>query len=64
MTPGANDSRFFRRHGVPAYGWRPFAALEGDRERSHGANERLAVAAIRPGLELYTNVLLELVAER
>ena len=57
---GTTDSRFTREKGIPSYGFSPFAGLEADGPRSHGIDERIPVKSIRPGLELYWKLILEL----
>jgi acetylornithine deacetylase/succinyl-diaminopimelate desuccinylase-like protein len=64
MQSGGTDSRFFRQKGVPAYGFNAIAGVESDGPRAHGVDERQQLASIRPGLELYTKLVLELAAER
>ena len=43
MTVSGTDSRFFRRHGVPAYGFSPILLSEELRATAHGVDERLPV---------------------
>ena len=44
MTVGGTDSRFFRRHGVPAYGFFPVLVSKELSATVHGVDERLPVA--------------------
>ncbi len=60
FATGMTDSRFFRQKGVPAYGFTPFAVTDQDVVRAHGIDERVHVSSIRPGLELYWKLILEL----
>jgi acetylornithine deacetylase/succinyl-diaminopimelate desuccinylase-like protein len=64
MSRGATDSRFLRQAGIPAYGMRPIAATEEDSRRAHGIDERIAIASLRPGLEFYHRLVLDLAAKR
>jgi acetylornithine deacetylase/succinyl-diaminopimelate desuccinylase-like protein len=64
LVPGGTDARFFRQKGVAAYGWNAIASAEADAHRMHGVDERLQVAAVEPGLELYMKLVLELAQER
>jgi len=41
MTTGGTDSRFFRRHGVPAYGFFPVLVSKQLTATVHGVDERL-----------------------
>ncbi len=61
MMNGATDSRFLRNRDVQVYGLSPFAIPEMDTSRSHGADERLPVKSIRPGLEYQYRLVVELV---
>lgn len=44
MTTGGTDSRFFRRHGVPAYGFFPVLLPKQLTASVHGVDERLPIA--------------------
>jgi acetylornithine deacetylase/succinyl-diaminopimelate desuccinylase-like protein len=61
---GATDSRFLRAHGIPAYGLNPIALTESDARRAHGVDERIPLASLRPAIEFFYRVVLELAAER
>lgn len=60
MSHGATDSRFLRMRGVQAYGIDPIGLSEEDERRMHGIDERIAVASIRPGLEFFNRLVLDL----
>ena len=60
---GATDSRFLRAHGIPAYGLNPIALTESDARRAHGIDERIPVASLRPAIEFFYRVVLELAVE-
>jgi acetylornithine deacetylase/succinyl-diaminopimelate desuccinylase-like protein len=59
---GGTDSRFLRAHGIPAYGLNPIALAESDARRAHGADERIPVASLRPAIEFFYRLVLELAA--
>ena len=59
----ASDARYFRARGIPAYGFSPFVILSGDSIRMRSANERLAVPPFVEGVELYVELIRQLVAE-
>jgi acetylornithine deacetylase/succinyl-diaminopimelate desuccinylase-like protein len=58
----ATDARFFRALGVASYGFTPFFAFTTDTVGIGGANEGLALPAFIDGVELYKQLLFELVA--
>jgi acetylornithine deacetylase/succinyl-diaminopimelate desuccinylase-like protein len=61
QTTGGTDSLYFRRRGVPAYGFLP-ALLDGELNRSiHGLDERLPLAELERSLRVTTRVLERLV---
>ena len=49
----ATDSRFFRRLGVPAYGFSPSCMMNTDTLQVDAANERFTLPAFVDGVELY-----------
>jgi len=57
---GATDSRFLRGRGVAAYGLLPIALTEQDARRAHGIDERIPVSSLRPGLEYFYELVLEI----
>ena len=57
----ANDARFFRRHGIAAYGFTPFRFLAVDSMTVAGPNEKIALPAFVDGVDLYRRVVLDLV---
>lgn len=61
MMAGATDSRFLRLRGMKVYGLSPLFVDEADVSRSHGIDERMPIAGIRPGLEFQYRLILELV---
>ncbi|MXX75553.1 MAG: M20/M25/M40 family metallo-hydrolase [Holophagales bacterium] len=56
----ANDARFFRLHGIAAYGFTPFRFLAVDSMTVAGPNEKIALPAFIDGVELYGQVVLDL----
>ena len=56
----ANDARFFRRHGIAAYGFTPFQFLSVDTMTLAGPNEKIALPAFVDGVELYRQVVFDL----
>ena len=56
ITVGATDSRFFRRRGVPAYGYGLFSRRIGFGEfmgMFHGDDERIDQESLRLSTELW-----------
>ncbi len=62
MSRGATDSRFLRAAGIPSYGISPIATTESDARRAHGVDERIPLASLRPGVEFFHRLVLELAA--
>lgn len=60
LTRYANDGRFFRRAGIVAYGFTPFMLLSVDTMTVAGPNEKIALPAFVEGVELYRQVVLDL----
>jgi len=58
----ANDARFFRLHGIAAYGFTPFQFLTVDTMTLAGPNEKIALPAFVDGVELYQQVVLDLLS--
>ncbi len=56
----ANDARFFRLDGIAAYGFTPFRFLAVDSMTVAGPNEKIALPAFVDGVELYRQVVLDL----
>jgi acetylornithine deacetylase/succinyl-diaminopimelate desuccinylase-like protein len=59
----ATDSRFFRRLGVPAYGFSPFLLMNTDTLQVDRANERFTVPAFVDGVDLYKRVVRRLISD-
>jgi acetylornithine deacetylase/succinyl-diaminopimelate desuccinylase-like protein len=58
-----NDSRLFRRYGIPSYGFTPFLAFSTDTVGIGGNNEGIALPAYLGGVELYEDLLHRLVVD-
>jgi len=63
LMTGAADGRYFRRRGVPTYGFSPFRLPRGEQVRVHGVDERISLANLAFGLTFFTRVLHKLVAD-
>jgi acetylornithine deacetylase/succinyl-diaminopimelate desuccinylase-like protein len=59
MASGASDSMWFRVHGVPSYGASPVFMKDSD-DFSHGLNERIPIANIRPAITYYLSLVRDL----
>lgn len=57
LTPGATDSRFFRRAGMKAYGFLPMLLDHRELSRVHGIDERVATANLRWGVQVVLETL-------
>ncbi len=64
LSVGATDSRFLRERGIAAYGLSPIAMTESDARRAHGIDERIPLASLRPGIEFFHRLVLELAEKR
>lgn len=51
MISGFTDSRYFREHGIPAYGVSPFLVEAEDLLGIHGTDERIPLEAFDAGVE-------------
>jgi acetylornithine deacetylase/succinyl-diaminopimelate desuccinylase-like protein len=56
----ATDARFFRRAGIPAYGFSPFLIMNTDTLQVDAPNERMALPGFVDGVELYLDVVRRL----
>jgi carboxypeptidase PM20D1 len=57
MMLGGTDSRFFRRRGVPAYGFFPVLVSKQYTAAVHGIDERLPVAALGDAVRVIYDTL-------
>lgn len=60
LTPGATDSRFFRRAGMQAYGFMPMLLDSQELSRIHGVDERISTANLRWGSQVVFETLQKL----
>ncbi len=51
-STGFTDSRVFRRHGYPAYGFVPVFVPPSDQALGHGNDERIAIEGLRVGMQI------------
>lgn len=64
MIAGVTDARHFRRLGIPAYGFSPFAAGLGDAQGVHGSDERLSEKIFERGVLTMTRVVRDCAGAR
>jgi acetylornithine deacetylase/succinyl-diaminopimelate desuccinylase-like protein len=57
VTAGFTDSRVFRRHGVPAYGFVPMLLGPDEQGGMHGNDERISLKNLRLGVEVLYRVV-------
>ena len=57
------DARFFRAHGIPAFGYSPFLFFSMDSIRADRINERVSMPGFLSGVELYKQAVRDLVLE-
>ncbi|MCX8021469.1 MAG: M20/M25/M40 family metallo-hydrolase [Syntrophorhabdaceae bacterium] len=57
ITTGATDLRYFRKHGITAYGFFPIVVTNDDLMRMHGKNERISIENLREGVEGIKGIL-------
>jgi acetylornithine deacetylase/succinyl-diaminopimelate desuccinylase-like protein len=57
LAPLATDLRFFRRRGVPAYGFMPFLLSSDLYATAHGSDERLPAATLGPAVRVVYEAL-------
>jgi acetylornithine deacetylase/succinyl-diaminopimelate desuccinylase-like protein len=60
LTPGATDSRYFRRAGMKAYGFMPMLLDNHELSRIHGIDERISTANLRWGTQVVFETLKKL----
>lgn len=63
MFVAVNDNRFFRRHGIPAYGILPAIMSEELMESIHYFDERFPVESLHRGIEVYVHLISHLLNE-
>ena len=59
---GFTDSRSLRARNIESYGASPLGLTELESRRAHGVDERIPVGSLRPAIELYHRLVLELAA--
>ena len=64
MSTGATDSAYLRPLGVHAYGLGSVADPRDGGVRAHGNDERIAIAGIRPFLELVYRAVADVAAAK
>lgn len=62
QASGASDSMWYRAKGIDSYSASPSFVKESE-DFSHGLNERMPLANVRPGIVYYTALLSELAAK-
>ncbi|MBN1813803.1 MAG: M20/M25/M40 family metallo-hydrolase [Anaerolineae bacterium] len=62
QTPGATDSRYFRVHDVPAYGFGPFVIDTEELRCVHGIDECISVENLELGIKIACDIIVELCA--
>jgi acetylornithine deacetylase/succinyl-diaminopimelate desuccinylase-like protein len=60
QVPGGTDSRYFRAHGVPAYGFSPIVLEPGELDRVHGTDERISIENLELGVRIAYDVVRDL----
>jgi acetylornithine deacetylase/succinyl-diaminopimelate desuccinylase-like protein len=60
LVPGGTDSRYFRAHDVPAYGFSPAVLEPADLDRVHGIDERISIDNLELGVRVACDVVREL----
>jgi acetylornithine deacetylase/succinyl-diaminopimelate desuccinylase-like protein len=60
MAVGGTDSRFFRRRGIPAYGFLPFLLTKEQVATVHGVDEQLPVDLLGPAIRVVYEALLSM----
>jgi acetylornithine deacetylase/succinyl-diaminopimelate desuccinylase-like protein len=63
VTAGFTDSRTFRRHGIPAYGFVPMLLGPDEQGGMHNNNERISLKNLRLGIEVLYRVVERVCAE-
>lgn len=57
FIPGITDARYFREHGVPAYGFSPFKLGGASLKGIHGVDEQIPLAAFEDGVKTMIEVV-------
>lgn len=64
LFPATTDNSLFRSMNIPTYGIIPAVLDQSIIESVHNVNEKLPVAALEQGIEIYRNMLINLLDER
>ena len=57
LFPASSDNNYFRQFGIPTYGITPVLMSRGDIESIHGTNERIKIADLWSGIEVFNKFL-------
>ncbi len=57
----ANDAQFFRKLGIPSYGFQPFLSVPADSYTVSRANERIALPTFIEGVQRYARIVQTLI---
>jgi len=60
LVPGGTDSRYFRAHDIPAYGFSPMLLETSEMDRVHGIDERISVDNLELGVRISCDVVRDL----
>jgi acetylornithine deacetylase/succinyl-diaminopimelate desuccinylase-like protein len=60
LFPGSSDTFFFRRAGIPTYGFMPASVSEDVLKTFHAIDERVPVDVLVPSVHVYTEVVYRL----
>jgi acetylornithine deacetylase/succinyl-diaminopimelate desuccinylase-like protein len=60
LVPGGTDSRYFRAHDIPAYGFTPMVLEPGELDRVHGIDERISIDNLELGVRITCDVVRDL----
>lgn len=63
VSAGTSDSRYFRQHGMVAYGIAPFKVNYYDADTVHGADERIRAAFFAQGVQLTRTIVRDFCAK-
>jgi acetylornithine deacetylase/succinyl-diaminopimelate desuccinylase-like protein len=64
LTRSFSDARFVRAQGIPAFGFSPFAIVTSDTLSVGAANEHIGTEAFLDGVEVYRELLADLVFQQ
>lgn len=64
LFPATSDNSLFRSYNIPTYGLIPAVLDQSIIESVHSVNEKLPVAALEQGINIYRNMLINLLDER